>query len=153
MQILIDLVSSIRNIRAQWNIKLQEKLSCHLACPQEKTIQILRMNENILKNLAKLDTIYLEKEINLTKNIATALVGQIQCAIPLKGLIDIDKEKGKLSLDLETQKKAIHVLTGRLSNESFTAKAPADVIAKDKERLELLKLKIQELEKMIATLN
>ena len=53
----------------------------------------------------------------------------------LKGLIDVDKETARLTKELEKLDKEISRLAKKLGNEGFLAKAPADVVAGEKEKL------------------
>jgi valyl-tRNA synthetase len=58
-----------------------------------------------------------------------------EVAVPLAGMVDLEKERGKLDTELAGLDKAIGGLEGRLGNESFTAKAPAHVIDGERARL------------------
>ena len=55
--------------------------------------------------------------------------------IPLADMIDFEKEKARLSKELEKMNGEISRLAGKLSNEGFLAKAPAAVVAQEKEKL------------------
>ena len=66
-----------------------------------------------------------------------ALEGQagISQLVPLKGFIDKDAEAARLSKEIDRLDKEVARIGGKLSNESFTAKAPAAVIAQEQTRL------------------
>ena len=66
---------------------------------------------------------------------ATALVGEMEVLVPMAGLIDKDAELKRLDKELDRLQKEIGRLEGKLGNEKFTAKAPADVVEKEKEKL------------------
>ena len=55
--------------------------------------------------------------------------------IPLADMIDFEKEKARLSKELEKTEGEIKRLSGKLSNEGFLAKAPEAVVAQEKEKL------------------
>ena len=75
--------------------------------------------------------------------------------VPLAGVVDIDKELGRLDKELERLATEKVRLAGKLSNENFVARAPDDVVAKERAKLadletaassvEAQKTKIQEL--------
>ena len=67
---------------------------------------------------------------------ATAVVNEVELLIPMAGLIDKDAELSRLQKELKKLEKEIHFIEEKLSNPSFTAKAPEAVIAKDKDRLQ-----------------
>mgnify|MGYP002033733385 CR=1 FL=1 len=66
---------------------------------------------------------------------ATQLVGEMEVLVPMAGLIDKDAELKRLDKELERLNKEIGRLEGKLNNEKFTAKAPAEVVEKEKEKL------------------
>ena len=66
----------------------------------------------------------------------TAVAGGVEIYLPLKGLIDVEKETARLAKDLEGLTKEIARTEGKLANEKFVAKAPAEVVAKEREKLQ-----------------
>jgi valyl-tRNA synthetase len=58
----------------------------------------------------------------------------ITVLVPLAGLVDMNKEKERLARELTKVEKDLATLTRKLSNAEFLARAPAEVVAKDKER-------------------
>jgi valyl-tRNA synthetase len=55
--------------------------------------------------------------------------------VPMAGVIDVDKELGRLAKELDRLIAEQRRLAGKLSNDNFVARAPADVV--DKERAKL----------------
>ena len=62
----------------------------------------------------------------------TAAVGGVGVYLPLKGLIDVEKETQRLTKELENLDREIERAKKKLANESFVAKAPADVVEKER---------------------
>ena len=80
-----------------------------------------------------------------------ATVGKaFEAHVYIRDLIDVDKEKAKLQKNLDKNKKMLMGTEKKLANEKFTANAPAEVIAKEKEKLEEFRNAI---EKMTAYLS
>ena len=67
-------------------------------------------------------------------------------------LVDIEKEKARLTKELGKKQGELKGLDGKLSNPGFLAKAPADVVAAEKERAEKLKALIAKLEEQLANM-
>ena len=65
----------------------------------------------------------------------TAVVNGVEIYLPLAGLIDVEKETARLNKELATLDKEISRLDKKLSNAGFIAKAPADIVEKEKEKL------------------
>ena len=66
---------------------------------------------------------------------ATALVGEMQVLVPMAGLIDKDAELARLDKEIQRLQGEVQRVGGKLANEGFVAKAPAEVL--DKERAKL----------------
>ena len=153
MRVLIDLISAIRNLRAEWNIEPARRVDAYirvLDLPVKKTIE---ENIGLIKSLARLENLKIETDIKDIKNAAVAVVGKLEVCVPLVDLIDVEKEKSRLISQLGEQKKALESLSLRLKNKEFLKKAPEEVVAKEKERQSELKEKITKLGKSISLLS
>jgi valyl-tRNA synthetase len=153
MQTIIDIISAIRNIRAQWNIKPNERVDAVIAYGDPSLEEILSLNAINIDNLAKLRELKLVLNAPGLKNTATSLVGTIKIFIPLEGLVDLNAEKKRMNADIVQKRKAIEGLKGRLNNPDFTSKAPEEIIAKEKERLNILNNEVKALESVLANLS
>ena len=65
----------------------------------------------------------------------TAVAGGVEIYLPLKGLIDVEKETARLAKERDGLVNEIARTEGKLANEKFVAKAPAEVVAKEREKL------------------
>ena len=152
MQTIIDVVASIRNLRAQWNIKPQEKIQAHISARSKDNLALLHNNESIFKNMARIDTLTINQKSVKEKNAATFIVGDIKGAIPLGDLIDITIEKNRILGQITELTTSLTGLKSRLKNKDFLKKAPKDVVEKEKTRLESMTIKAKELRKIVAGL-
>ncbi len=152
MQMVLDIITVVRNIRAQWNIKPKEKIQCFLSSSSEKERAVLNKNIDIIKNLARIETLTIEQQLSKTNNVAIVMVEGVKCAVLLEGLIDLEQEKQKITTQIEELKKASQGLSQRLGNQKFLERAPKDIVEKEKERLQSLENKIKELHGVLCTL-
>jgi valyl-tRNA synthetase len=67
--------------------------------------------------------------------VASAVLAQAQVVLPLAGLIDLDAERDKLTKQLHEAEAEVNRVSQKLANGQFRAKAPADVIGREEERL------------------
>ncbi|MBK6532151.1 MAG: hypothetical protein IPF99_21885 [Deltaproteobacteria bacterium] len=74
----------------------------------------------------------------------------VEVLIPIAGHIDPSKEKERLEKDILKAQKESSGLAGRLNNPDYVGRAPADVVAKDRERLTELADKVDRLRAAIA---
>ena len=65
---------------------------------------------------------------------ATALVGDMQVLVPMAGLIDKDAELARLDKEIQRLQGEVQRVGGKLANEGFVAKAPAEVLDKERDR-------------------
>jgi valyl-tRNA synthetase len=152
MRILMDIVTQIRNIKVQWNIRPQQEIVCQFAASNRRDRELIERQRDILQTLLRLSPFSLADELRVTPNAATGIVGTIKFCLPLAGIIDVDKEKARMIKQIEESQRVAAGLTARLSNEEFMGKAPSDVVEKEKERLDGLQLKIKELRGVIQNL-
>jgi valyl-tRNA synthetase len=88
-----------------------------------------------LKSLAKLESVTWLAPGAEPPMSAIQLVGDMQVLVPMAGLIDKDAEIARLQKEIGKIKQEIQRVESKLSNESFIARAPAEVVQKDKARV------------------
>ncbi|MGB7067957.1 MAG: valine--tRNA ligase [Pyrinomonadaceae bacterium] len=135
MRAVIELISKVRNIRAEMNISPSIRVSVHLAA--EPTLQaIVLANKPQILKLARLESIVIGSVLNLPKASAKAvLTGNAEIAVPLEGLIDFDKERQRLENQLNKLDSERVRLSGQLSNQDFVERAPTAKVEEIRERV------------------
>ena len=78
-----------------------------------------------------------------------AILNGVEIYLPLKGLLDVDKELQRLNKELVNMQKEVDRLVGKLNNAGFLAKAPADVVEKEQEKLKEYQDKYDAIEERI----
>lgn len=128
------IIVAIRNIRGEMNISPAKQIPVLLRGPKADHTRMID-NRPFLMALAKLESLDWigSEEAPLS---ATQLSGDMEVMVPMAGLIDTTAELGRLDKELERIRKDIGRIEGKLGNEGFTAKAPADVIEKERGKLE-----------------
>lgn len=148
MEWLKHVVVAIRNIRGEMNLSPSKPLPVLFKNTDAKARQRLEQNANFLSALAKLESIAFLTDEDEQPASATALVGRMEVHIPMAGLIDTAAELARLEKAIDKAQKEFDLFNRKLSNENFVSKAPADVIAKEREKLSaaeetLTQLKLQ----------
>ncbi len=85
--------------------------------------------------LAKLESVRVLDEGEEPPMSATALVGELQVLVPMAGLIDKAAELARLDKEIQRLEGEVKRVGGKLANEGFVAKAPAEVIEKERAKL------------------
>ena len=129
---LFEIISSIRNIRAQKNISPKEVLT--LVCP-----------ETLPAVVVKLANVELAVGAEKSAGSASFIIGTTEYSVPLEKFINVDEELKKLQAELAHQEGFLRGVMGKLSNERFVQNAKPEVV-------ELERKKKTDAEKRIATL-
>ena len=152
MQMMINIIGAIRNIRTLWGVKPNDTVDVTLVPENSAQEQLLMANQGDIQRLGRIKTLTIDAKIQTLKESASELVGALKVFVPLGGLVDLAAEKKKKSAEIIQKQKSVETLRSRMSNEDFVSKAPADVVAKEKERLEALQKEIVELNKVLSNL-
>ena len=145
MELVKEIVSSVRNIRKEKGLPLREKLE--LIAPGGRAVP--ERYDSIIIKMAALDKITGEAK---PEGAVSFIVKGCEYFIPVAGAIDTDAEIAKLTADLEYARGFLATVMKKLSNERFVASAPERVVALEHaKRADALK-KIEALEQQIVNL-
>jgi valyl-tRNA synthetase len=131
-QLLIDTIRTIRNLRAESDIKPGAKIIANLQSESAKERSILNAGQSYIQDLAKVETLTVVGSLTpstTSENAIAGVVGTIQVVIPLEGVVDLDALRSKLAKSLSKAIAESQSLSARLGNPNFVGKAPADVVA------------------------
>jgi len=127
--LLIGAIRTIRNLRAEADIKPGVKVPVILQSESSSERQILQAGQSYIQELGKVETLTitpaLEGELKTTM---AGVVGTVQVLMPLAGVVDVDALQAKLKKDLAKVEAEIKTLSGRLANPNFVSKAPEEVV-------------------------
>ena len=135
MEWLKSIIVAVRTIRSESNIPPGDELGLILGnTVADDNIRVTRHTQALAK-LAKVASITIAKSGEEQPPTLSALAGTIEVMVPMAGVIDVDKELGRLAKELDRLIAEQGRLAGKLTNDNFVARAPADVV--DKERAKL----------------
>jgi valyl-tRNA synthetase len=146
---LKGVIVGVRNIRGEMNIPPGKELTVLMKNGGDEDQRRLTQNAPFLRKLAKLDEVTWLDTTEEAPVAATALVGELEILVPMAGLIDTEAELARLAKETEKLEKDLKRLQGKLGNSSFIDKAPAEVVEKERDKMQaqeqaLQKLKEQE---------
>ena len=120
-------ITSIRNIKSNLGISPKKEIKIYCRGVQSKTA-VMNNNKHHLLQLVNVKHIECGKDIEKPDQSATSVINNLEIFIPLKGLIDIDKELARLEIKLKDLKARLNNIKKKLDNENFVKKAPKDII-------------------------
>ncbi|MFW6042394.1 MAG: valine--tRNA ligase [Chloroflexota bacterium] len=148
---LRDLIRNIRATRAEHNVAAGRYVSAHIAAGD--LAPFFDEQRDIMIFLARLDDdrLLIDAEVEPPQQAITISLGDVTCYLPLAGMVDLEQEQERLHTDLAEVESQIERLTNLLDSP-FSEKAPEDVVAREREKLERYQAQQQELRERLADL-
>jgi valyl-tRNA synthetase len=131
---LKEIIVGIRTIRSESNIPPATELPVFVVNAMELDRERFSRNEAYLGRLAKVSGITVLSGEEAPPASLMALCGDLEIRVPMAGVIDIEAELKRLDKEIERQEKEVAKLDGKLSNKSFTERAPADIVEAEKHK-------------------
>ncbi len=152
MQLLMDIIRSVRNIRAEVNTPMSKKVAMTISAKDASIASVLEANKGYIEKFCNPDGLTIGTSIEAPAQAMSAVISGAEIFMPLAGLINIDEEIARLEKELEKWAKEVKLVSGKLSNERFVAKAPEALVAAEREKLADYEAKFVTVEKRIAEL-
>jgi len=141
MGLIMDVITSIRNIRGEMGIAPSKKLRVVVSAPQETEKTVVVAAQSDIINLAGLTELSIEGDMEEPKGVATGVVGSMRIFVLLEGLINIAEEKARLEKEMAKLEKDLALVSRKLANRDFLEKAAEAVIRKEEEKYKALREK------------
>ena len=152
MQGIMEIIRTIRNLRSEMNVAPSKRTRLMLL-PGEGWKETLEGGEGYFRRLAGASEVEMLSDRNqVTEKTVSAVTAAGELFIPLGDLVDFEKEVARLTKELENLNKEMARSRGMLGNAGFVAKAPAQLVQQEKDKLEAAQAKAAALENRIAEL-
>ena len=130
---LMNVVSSIRNIRSELNVSPKKESDLICRGPKNKINTIIN-NKKYFQFLTKVKSILSGEKINKPNQCSTAVINDVEIFLPLADLIDIDKEIIRLKSNIKDIEARMNSVKKKLDNEHFVKRAPKNIVKHEKEK-------------------
>jgi valyl-tRNA synthetase len=135
MNTVMEVTRTIRYLRGEVQLPPSKKVNVVLHTGSEEAYSALTGGAETLKKLAMLDEAAIVRELDEKPGKAlTAVVSGVDIYLPLAGLIDLTLEVQRLEKELQNLESELARCSAKLANDGFIAKAPAEVIASEREK-------------------
>jgi valyl-tRNA synthetase len=136
----MEIIKSIRNIKAEMDVKPSKKIKGYFVPKNQKYKEYLINIERHLDNLINLEEMKIAvSKDEIKEDAASSVIDGLEIYLPLSELIDFEKEKERLAKEKEKLESEIKRAEGKLKNKSFVEKAPEKIVNEEKDKLEKYK--------------
>ncbi len=134
MDMVIDIIKSIRNLRSENNIVPSKKIKIYMNIPNNNQQAVVLSFKNYIYALAGVDNLIITNSINEQCLVQSTIYSDIY--LPVEGNIDVAKEISRLEKLLKKQEKSLSFLNSKMNNQAFLDRAPKELIEEKKKELE-----------------
>jgi len=138
MELFQGVVTAVRNIRAELGVDPAKKLDLLVRTPSAEDAALLDSVRPLVLSLARLENFQAGPEVKGPRASGTAVVRGNEVFVPLEGVVDFEAELTRVGKQLDKLAQQVSIVEKKLANQGFVAKAPAEVVEKEREKLTLL---------------
>ncbi len=138
MEMVQEAISAVRTIRAELNIAPSLRLNAVIRPANAEAGEVLKAQATVLTALARLESLTIDPEAVAPKVSASQVTRGNEIIVPLTGAVDFKAELARLEKEMGKLEKEFAMMSGKLQNANYVSRAPADVVERDKARVEEL---------------
>lgn len=144
MHALIELIGAVRALRTEYKVPPSTHLQVRLGNVDAPLEAALAVEERALRRMARVNAI--ERGNGTAAGGAHAVLRSgTELFIPLEDIIDMDRERARLAAEVQRLEGQLRGTESKLVNEAFVARAPADVVAREREKAASLREQLERL--------
>ena len=151
MAVMMDVTTAIRNIRGEMNVAPAAQVDTVVFGPNRLT-SIVKTYSHYIEDLARLSSLEVVQDGERPRVAASAVVRELELFVPLEGVLDFKEENRRLQKEIGKLEPELARTRKKLTNDAFLTRAPADIVAKEKEKLERLRGKLEKLQAQLEKL-
>jgi valyl-tRNA synthetase len=153
MDFVQELINSVRNIRGENGVPPSREITIKVRFAEASQATVLERYAEYLRRLARVATSEVLTGPEHPKLSSSAVVKGSEVFVPLEGLIDIEAERVRLQKEISRVRQLLESIAKKLSNAQFVQRAPAEVVAKEKEKQEQMSENLAKLERHLQELS
>jgi valyl-tRNA synthetase len=149
MEQIMAVIGAIRNIRGEMDVPPSKQIAVILSCANEGSQRLMKHNESAIISLARVSDLAIGFAIEQPEDASIQVAGDVQIYVPLKGLVDVEAEELRLLKEIGKIEKEIEQFSKKLESPAFVDRAPAEIVAKERQKLAEVNGKKQVLEESL----
>ena len=131
---VMEIIKGLRNLRAEVNAPMSKKIDLFVVTDNKKLINHTAAYIEKLAGVNKIE--FIQSKNELTEKVLSVMLAGFEIYVPLGELVDVEKEVERLKGELKKIEGEIAFSQNKLSNQGFAAKAPRQVVDKEREKLD-----------------
>ncbi|MBC3798444.1 valine--tRNA ligase [Acetobacterium tundrae] len=131
---LMEVIRSIRNIRAEMDVPNSKKTQLFMISENKERLALMNLSLHYFQKLASVSSVLAITQEDVQDNYVSAAVEDLELYINLDELVDREKEITRLETEKKKLEQEIERVNKKLSNKGFTDKAPEKIIAGEREK-------------------
>lgn len=146
MYLLMDVITGIRNLRSEMNVHPAQKVNIIVLSGSGPVRELIARHETFLKNLAKVEGLEICADGERPKGAVSCITDQVETYMLLEGVIDISAETAKLQKEAGKLQTELKRVQNKLANRDFLERAPAEIIDKEKGKVQEFVARLEKIE-------
>ena len=138
MGLIMDVIGAIRNLRSELNVPPSKQVEAVLQSKNPEALKTVEQNRIYVASLARTEKMTFQTGGQKPKVSATAVAGDVEIYVPLKGLINLDDEEKRIQKEIAKIAEDLSRINLKLQNEEFLRKARAEAVDKEREKARTL---------------
>ncbi|MGH7447099.1 MAG: class I tRNA ligase family protein, partial [Longimicrobiales bacterium] len=138
MDALMELIGAVRALRSEHKVPADSRIRVHLTNPGPSLRDALSAEERAVRRMARVDTVTVNGGAEGMGAHAVLRSGA-DLFLPLADVIDVAQERQRLGRELERVEGQLQATEARLASEQFAARAPAEIVAREREKADSLR--------------
>ncbi|HEX6940108.1 MAG TPA: valine--tRNA ligase [Longimicrobiales bacterium] len=152
MAALMELIGEIRTLRSEYGVAAGALVEVRLANVPASLERALSAEERALRRLARVGEVRRNGEADGRAGAHAVLRSGADLFLPLEGIIDLERERGRLASEIERVERQLRSTEARLANEQFVSRAPAEVVEREREKAENFRAQVERLTHVLSAL-
>ncbi len=151
MDWVVRTISSVRSMRSEMNVPPSAQIELKLKDAGPESLKRLDTHRDLILRMGRLAS---AEPLSgpVPKSAVQAVLDETTLILPLEGIVDLEKERARLTKEVEKLSGEIKKIDAKLSNEQFVAKAPEEVIMEQRDRRDTAEQARDKLQKALEML-
>jgi valyl-tRNA synthetase len=142
--LISDIIKTVRNIRAEVDAPMSKPIRMYIDVKDARQLTVLVTNKAYLERFCNPSELTVDTGITLAEETMSAVVTGATILLPMEGLVNIEAEIQRLTVEEKKLSAEVQRGTAKLANEKFVSKAPASLVEEEKAKLLDYEVKLQE---------